>query len=313
MKTFQEFYIYEELLDVATTYKKLAVKHLKDMHSKDATEANKRYAQTMNKRALEASKMSNHTDALNHYRGVKEETELDEAVDPSEVASNPKMYNSDTVKKAYYHKNASESDKKSLERHLDRHHGNKEWRKKPPDRWTGHIATITKHMSAAEKKDKGWSNPNVKEETEMGDAAHATTMKHRVLVTYSDPNHTASHMRKEKVQKHLLVPSSHKGESVYKAEAEELAKKHMKKQGYRVHEVEHVGLVTKKVNEEIEQLDEISSETLQRYKDKAKESAEKLTAAGMHKKATDRWMGHMKATGKQIEKTTAAIRKALNR
>ena len=40
MKTFQEFYIYEELLDVATTYKKLAVKHLKDMHSKDATEAN---------------------------------------------------------------------------------------------------------------------------------------------------------------------------------------------------------------------------------------------------------------------------------
>lgn len=91
-----------------------------------------------------------------------------------------------------------------------------------------------------------------KEETEMGDAAHATTMKHRVLVTYSDPHHTASHMRKEKVQKHVLVPSSHKGESVYKGEAEELAKKHMKKQGYKVHEVEHVGLVTKKVHEEVE-------------------------------------------------------------
>ena len=64
---------------------------------------------------------------------------------------------------------------------------------------------------------------------------------------------------------------------------------------------------------EEEKLNEISSETLQRYKDKAKESAEKLSAAGMYKKSNDRWMGHMKATGKQIEKTTAAIRKALNR
>lgn len=78
-----------------------------------------------------------------------------------------------------------------------------------------------------------------------------TKMKHRVLVTYSDPHHTASHMRKEKVQKHLLVPSTNKnGESIYKAEAAEYAKKYMKKQGYKVHEVEHVGLVTKKVNEE---------------------------------------------------------------
>jgi hypothetical protein len=59
----------------------------------------------------------------------KEETELDEAIDPSEIASNPKMYNSDAAKKAYYHKNATAEDKKSLERHLDRHHGNKEWRK----------------------------------------------------------------------------------------------------------------------------------------------------------------------------------------
>jgi len=64
----------EEVLDVASTYKKIAVKHLKDMMSKDSTEANKRYAKTMHGRALEASKMNNHTDALNHYRGVKEES-----------------------------------------------------------------------------------------------------------------------------------------------------------------------------------------------------------------------------------------------
>ena len=60
---------------------------------------------------------------------VKEEVSLDEALDPSEIAGNPKMYDASTVKKAYYHKSVSASDKESLARHLDRHHGNKEWRK----------------------------------------------------------------------------------------------------------------------------------------------------------------------------------------
>ena len=58
-----------------------------------------------------------------------EEAELDEGLDPSEIAGNPKMYDAATAKKAYYHKSATADDKKSLERHLDRHHGNKQWRK----------------------------------------------------------------------------------------------------------------------------------------------------------------------------------------
>jgi hypothetical protein len=41
----------------------------------------------------------------------EEAEELDEALDPSEVAGNPKMYDAATVKKAFYHKKASESDK----------------------------------------------------------------------------------------------------------------------------------------------------------------------------------------------------------
>ena len=60
---------------------------------------------------------------------MKEEVELDEALDPSEIASNPKMYDAATVKKAYYHKSVSAQDKQYLERHLDRHHGNRNWRK----------------------------------------------------------------------------------------------------------------------------------------------------------------------------------------
>lgn len=139
------------------------------------------------------------------------------------------------------------------------------------------------------------------EETEMGDAAHAKTMKHRVLVTYSDPHHSAASMRKEKVQKHLLVPSTNKnGESIYKAEAEVLAKKHMKKQGYKVHEVEHVGLVTKKVNEEVEQIDELSNELLASYKKKAGEDASKQDKEGNFDKGHKRFKGIMKATFKQF-------------
>ena len=61
----------EELMSVADTYKKLAVKHMKDQH-KAQNEKQRRYAQTMHQRALQAAKMDNHTDALNHYRGVNE-------------------------------------------------------------------------------------------------------------------------------------------------------------------------------------------------------------------------------------------------
>lgn len=66
--------VYEEVLDVGSTYKRLAVKHLKDSMAKSSTTTQKNYAKKMNLRALEASKMNNHTDALNHYRGIKEDT-----------------------------------------------------------------------------------------------------------------------------------------------------------------------------------------------------------------------------------------------
>jgi hypothetical protein len=56
---------------------------------------------------------------------------------------------------------------------------------------------------------------------------------------------------------------------------------------------------------------EISSETLQSYKDKAIKSAADLASKGEYKKSNDRLLNHMKATGKQIEKTTASIKKSL--
>ena len=62
-----------------------------------------------------------------------------------------------------------------------------------------------------------------------------------------------------------------------------------------------------------EKLDELSSELLDRYKDKAKKSADDLASKGQYKKSADRWSNIMKATGKQIEKTTANIKNALNK
>jgi len=60
-------------------------------------------------------------------------------------------------------------------------------------------------------------------------------------------------------------------------------------------------------------IQEVSSELLDRYKEKAKKSADELAAKGQFRKSTDRLGNVMKATGKQIEKTTASIRKALNK
>lgn len=82
---------------------------------------------TPENKALKASRKPINGHPTGKYN---EEVEvIDEALDPSEIASNPRMYSADSAKKAYYHKKASASDKESLARHLDRHHGNKEWRK----------------------------------------------------------------------------------------------------------------------------------------------------------------------------------------
>lgn len=84
MKTFKSFVTEaEDIMSVADTYKKLAVKHMKDIH-KAKNENQRLYATKMHKRSLEAAKMDNHTDALNHYRGktVKEEVDqIDEEKD----------------------------------------------------------------------------------------------------------------------------------------------------------------------------------------------------------------------------------------
>ena len=122
-----------------------------------------------------------------------------------------------------------------------------------PYRNQGDIVPDTKPPSTEKRGVKGRPGQRpmpehvVAEESELGDLAHPLVTKHRFLVTYSDPNHTMVSKRKEKQQKHLLVPGSDKkGSTIFKGDAEPLVKKYMNKQGLRVHEVEHVGMVTKR-------------------------------------------------------------------
>jgi hypothetical protein len=61
-----------ESVEESIDFKKEAAKHMKDLHSKDSTPANKEYAQKMLRRALEASKMKDPVAAKKHYTGVSE-------------------------------------------------------------------------------------------------------------------------------------------------------------------------------------------------------------------------------------------------
>ena len=70
---------------------------------------------------------------------------------------------------------------------------------------------------------------------------------HRVSVTISDPDHTAVHMRSAKTEKRIRVKADTSQEAINKA------RDHYKKQGYKVHDHNHMGELT----EEQAQLDEV--------------------------------------------------------
>ena len=62
-------------------------------------------------------------------------------------------------------------------------------------------------------------------------------LKHRVSVTVSDPQHTMVSKRKEKMEKKVRISAKSESDAV------ELAKDHYKKQGYKIHDANHIGIV----------------------------------------------------------------------
>ena len=77
-------------------------------------------------------------------------------------------------------------------------------------------------------------------------------LKHRVSVTVSDPQHSMASKRKDKIEKFVRLRAKDENH------AEVLAKHHFKKQGYKVHDSNYIGIVESN-------LDEISANTAMSY------------------------------------------------
>lgn len=133
------------------------------------------------------------------------------------------------------------------------------------------------------------------------------TMRKEETITELKKSTVSSYMQKAKQQSKEAEPHT-KGE--YGSIAQRLIDR--RKKGMAMGAKKEGNQMSSLTPEDV-QIDEVSSELLGRYKEKAKKSADALTAAGKHKQSTDRWMNVMKATGKQIDKTTAATKKALNK
>jgi hypothetical protein len=201
---------------------------------------------------------------------VKEETELDEAVDPSEIAGNPKAYGVDTAKKAYYHKKASTSDKESLARHLDRYHGHKEWRK-----------------------------PLVKEETELQELSKETLGSYKHKAELSIPKDDREYKNRSKgidyAEKKLKKESVELDEMTQgKSYTQDQLRKKMQsgnweathdiKPGKHVEMRHHTGKrVMVHVKEDVGQIDELSKKTIGSYVKKAANSLDNAAySSGLH-------------------------------
>ena len=134
-----------------------------------------------------------------------------------------------------------------------------------------------------------------KEEFEQLDELAPKTLRSYIRKTYNDPDRAEGAARAN--EKH--------GEALTK----ELASR--KASGKTIHTL---GSITRKLRgEEVESIDEVSSELLQRYKEKANKSADELHDKAQYGKSVKRRIGVMKATGKQIEKTTASIAHSLRK
>ena len=105
-------------------------------------------------------------------------------------------------------------------------------------------------------------------------------LKHRVSVTVSDPQHNMASKRKEKIEKKVRLYAKDE------RHAQELAKHHFKKQGYKVHDSNYIGIVESN-------LDEISANTAMSYLHKTYD--------------TKGYRGHTPQTKKGIERATRKV------
>ena len=291
MKQFKDFIDEEANPEVASTYKRIAVQHLKDMMSKDASNSSKIYAKKMHQRALEASKMSNHTDALNHYRGMKEEIEQ--------------------VKEGYGEDDIAVGGT-AIYKHDGKHHMSKVSHKTGGGASTkihtksGHVVPLHHVVSTDASDWNHFKDKAVKEEVEQVDELNKKTLasyvskaagsygRDKQLIGRTSPDGTVKSADPDlkRAVKNRLTGINRAAERLAKEESSPMIKaptnEFGKKEDAFSHAKEHGGKVFKKtfihptsgqknvsyvvrkesVAEEIEQIDELSPELMRRTADK---------------------------------------------
>jgi len=159
------------------------------------------------------------------------------------------------------------------------------------------------HTGAPETRSEISKSPTLKRKRQLDQAAAhyavkppAGTMKHTMAKEENlDEVSLGDYKEKAKAQVKELKPHT-------KGEYGDIVKRAVKRR--------EKGLAMAAKREEVE-VNEVSSELLGRYKEKAKQSADTLTAAGKHRQAADRHMNVMKATGKQMAHTISNLKKSL--
>lgn len=147
----------------------------------------------------------------------------------------------------------AKGDQEAYHHHMSNHH--EEMGKWHESKGRHNSADIS--FQKAEEHHEASIKTNKVQKEEAAGVKEEPAGQHRIQVTVSDPNHTAVSKRKEQIQKHIRVSGEHSEESAVKK-----ATAHYKKQGYKVHSAEHVGMV----KEEAEKVDELEEATTPYYK-----------------------------------------------
>jgi hypothetical protein len=195
---------------------------------------------------------------------------VNEAVDPSEIAGNPKAYNVDAVKKAYYHKKVSASDKESLGRHLDRYHGHKEWHKPLVKEDTDQLDELSNDTLKSYAKKAGAEATGVKgkhlspEKSNKRFDGHAKAMQRLTKESVDQLDELSKEtLGSYKHKAELSIPNDDR-EYANRSKGIDRAEKKLKK-------------------EDVEQIDELSKKTIGSYVKKAANSLDQTAySAGRH-------------------------------
>lgn len=192
------------------------------------------------------------------------------------------LVNEDAHKEAETYKAAADAAKKkgdtgSYHAHMANHHdAMAEWNSSK-----GRESVADSHMKKSEEHhDAFLKHKNIKEDR--------LPNRHKVQVTASKDGGP-----KEKIDMKVSATSA--------AEAKGVARLQLKKKGYDTHSAIHHGIDYDWLKkEEVEQIDELSNDTLASYKKKAGESASEADKKGDFEKGNKRFKGIMKATFKQF-------------